>query len=86
MELRSLRECLLLLAGLIVGCSVTLFLKQSKCYLNYKRDFRPSRIVTKEVQFNNRQFIFVGVMTADTFLQTRAQAVFLHGAGMLLGI
>ena len=29
-----------------------------------------------ELQFNNRQLIFVGVMTAETFLQTRAQAVF----------
>ena len=75
MEIRILRESLLLLAGLIVGCSVTLFLKQSKCYLNYKKHFRP-RIMTKEVQFNNRQFIFVGVMIAETFLQTRAQAVF----------
>jgi len=74
MEVRSLRECLLLLAGLIVGYNVTLFLRQNQCYLTYKKHFRP-RSMTKEVQFNNRQFIFVGVMTSEQFLQTRAQAV-----------
>ena len=75
MELRNLRECLLLLAGLIVGLHVALFLKQNQCYLTYKKHFRP-RIKTNEVQFNNSQFIFVGVMTAKAFLKTRAQAVF----------
>ena len=75
MELRILRECLFLLAGLIVGFNVTLFLKQNQCYFTYKRNFRP-RTLANEVQFKNRQFIFVGVMTAETFLQTRAQAVF----------
>ena len=73
MELRTLRECLLLLAGLIVGLHVALFLKQNQCFLTYEKHFRP-RTLTSEVQFNNHQFIFIGVMTAETFLQTRAQA------------
>ena len=75
MELRTLRECLMLLAGVIVGLHVALFLKQNQCHLTYKKHFRPRR-VTNELQFNSSQFIFVGVMTAETFLQTRAQAVF----------
>ena len=75
MALRIIRDCLLLLAGLIVGYKVTLFLKTNQCHLTYIKDFRP-RTLKNEVQFNNRQFIFVGVMTAKIFLQTRAQAVF----------
>ena len=75
MELRILRECLLLLAGVIVGLHVALFLKQNQCHLTYRNNFRP-RTLTSEVQFNNSRFIFVGVMTAEIFLQTRAQAVF----------
>ena len=75
MDVRTLRECLLLLAGLIFGLHVSLFLKQNECYLTYKSHFRP-RAVVNEVQFNKTQFIFVGVMTAETFLETRAQAVF----------
>ena len=75
MALRILRDCLLLLAGLIVGHHVALFLKQNRCNLTYKVHFRP-RIMTNEEQINNSQFIFVGVMTAEQFLQTRAQAVF----------
>ena len=75
MELRIIRECLLLMVGLIVGYNLTLFLKQNQCHLTYKKYFRP-RTLKNEVQLSNRQFIFVGVMTAERFLQTRAQAVF----------
>ena len=74
MELRIIRECMLLLTGLIAGYNVT-FLKQNQCHLTYKKDFRPRKL-RNEVQINNRQFIIVGVMTAEKFLETRAQAVF----------
>ena len=50
--------------------------KQSQCYLTYKKQFRP-RTMTKELQSNNRQFIFAArATTAETFKQTRAQAGF----------
>ena len=76
MDLRTLRECLLLLAGLIVGLHVALFLKQNQCYLTYKKHFRSRAMANEAEQFNKSQFIFVGIMTAEAFLQTRAQAVF----------
>jgi len=75
MELRILRECLLLLAGLIVGLHIALFLKQNQCHLTYKKNFRPRKL-TNDSQSDNSHFIFVGVITAEAFLQTRAQAVF----------
>jgi len=74
MELRTLRECLLLLAGLVVGLHVSLFVKQNQCHITYKKHFQ-ARTMENEIQFNKSQFIFVGVMTAETFLETRAQAV-----------
>lgn len=70
-----LRECLLLLAGVIVGFSSVVFLRWNQCHFTYKRNFRP-RTVTNEVHFKNRQLIFVGVITAEQFLETRAKAVF----------
>ena len=68
-------ECLLLAVGLIVGILSVLFLRQNQCHLTYKRNFR-ARTTTNEVQFKSRQLIFVGVITAERFLETRAKAVF----------
>ncbi|XP_078352382.1 chondroitin sulfate synthase 1-like [Oculina patagonica] len=74
---RVLRKCILFLSGLIVGFLITSFVRNNRCHLIYTRIFGP-RTLTKpqEINLGNRQFIFVGVMTAEKFLETRAKAVF----------
>ena len=60
-----------------MGFQITLFVQHNQCHLIYKRPFGP-RTLTKpeEVILENRQLIFVGVITAERFLETRAKAVF----------
>ncbi len=68
-----LRTFLLFLSGLIIGFQITTFVQQNRCHLIYKSKliFGPRTPILE-----NRQFIFVGVMTAEQFLETRAKAVF----------
>ena len=60
--------------------TVALLLRQNilpvpsrRCHMNFRRDVRP-RTITKEL--GTRQLIFIGVMTAEKFLDTRAKAVY----------
>ena len=69
----SIRQCLFLFLGLIVGFHITLFIRQNQCHLTYSSHIRP-RTVAKEL--GNRNFLFVGVMTAEQFEETRAKAVY----------
>ena len=79
---RMIRECLLLIGGIIFGFHITTFWQQHRCPFTLKRNGRPRtmtkrpRTITKQVQLEKRNVIFVGVMTTEQFLQTRAQAVF----------
>ena len=76
---QELRQCLLFLCGLLVGFQITLFVRQHRCHLFYNNSRTyGTRTPTKpqEVERENRQLIFVGVMTAERFLETRAKAVF----------
>ena len=64
---RKLSECVLLLAGITVGFHVTTFWQQHRCLST----------LTKYVHLEKpADLIFVGVMTTEQFLQTRAKAVF----------
>ena len=73
-----LRKWLLFLFGLIVGVQITFFVQHNQCHLIYTRKFAPETLAKQEeVIFENRQqLIFVGVITAERFLETRAKAVF----------
>ena len=64
----------LLLCGMIVGFHTKLLIQQYRCYLTHLRlDTRP-RTLAKEL--GNRQFLFVGVMTAEHLVETRAKALY----------
>lgn len=76
----SLRGVVTMFGGLIFGFTVALLLRQNilpvpsrRCHMNFRRDVRP-RTITKEL--GTRQLIFIGVMTAEKFLDTRAKAVY----------
>lgn len=65
--------------GLIFGFTVALFLRQNllpvqsrRCHMNFIRDVRPS---TLSKELNSKHLIFIGVMTAEMFLDSRAKAV-----------
>ncbi|XP_068721554.1 chondroitin sulfate synthase 3-like [Montipora capricornis] len=69
----SIRQCVFLLLGLFLGFNITLFVRQNQCRLIYASHIRP-KTLTKEL--GNRNFLFVGVMTAEQLVQTRAKAVY----------
>ena len=66
-------QCILLLCGIIVGFRVTLFIRKNRCHLTYTNHIRP-RTLAKDL--GNRKLLFVGVMTADQLVETRAKAVY----------
>lgn len=76
----SIRGVVTMFGGLIFGFTVALFLRQNllpvetrRCRVNFVRDLRP-RTMAKEL--DSRNLIFIGVMTAEKFLDSRAKAVF----------
>ncbi|XP_001638185.2 chondroitin sulfate synthase 1 [Nematostella vectensis] len=76
----SLRGVLTLLVGLVCGFTIALWLRQNllplpqrRCHMNFQKDIRP-KSVSKEL--GTRKLIFIGVMTAEKFLDSRAKAVF----------
>lgn len=69
----AIRQVIFLLLGLICGFHVTLFVRQNQCHLTYKRNSRPR---TQGQELGNRNFLFVGVITAEQLVKTRAKAVY----------
>ncbi|PFX22746.1 chondroitin sulfate synthase 1-like [Stylophora pistillata] len=76
----SIRGVVTMFGGLILGFTVALFLRQNllpvqsrRCHMNFVRDVRPS---TLSKELNSRHLIFIGVMTAEKFLDSRAKAVY----------
>lgn len=76
----SIRGVFTLFGGLIFGFTVALFLRQQmlpipsrRCHINFQADVRP-REISKELGV--RKLVFIGVMTAEKFLNTRAKAVY----------
>lgn len=67
-------EFVLLVCGMIVGFHITLFIRQNQCHLIYSRlNIRPKTLAG---ELGNRQFLFVGVLTAEQLVETRAKAVY----------
>lgn len=69
----SIRQFIFLFFGLIIGFHITLFIRQNQCQLIYASRIRPS---TMAKELGNRNFLFVGVMTAEQLVETRAKAVY----------
>ena len=69
----TIRQCIFLFLGLIFGFHITLFIRQNQCSLTYITNIRPR---TQAKELGNRHFLFVGVMTAEQLVETRAKAVY----------
>lgn len=76
----SIRGVVTMFGGLIFGFTVALFLRQNllpvqsrRCHMNFVRDVRPK---TMAKELGSRHLIFIGVMTAEKFLDSRAKAVY----------
>ena len=76
----SIRGVFTLLVGLVCGFSVALLLRQTllplpqrRCHMSFHKDLRP-KTVADELQ--TKPLIYIGVMTAETFLDSRAKAVY----------
>lgn len=69
----TMRQCIFLFLGFIIGFHITLFVRQNQCRLIYATQFRPK---TLSGELENRKFLFVGVMTAEQLVETRAKAVY----------
>ena len=68
-----MRQCIFLFLGFIIGFHITLFVRQNQCRLIYATQFRPK---TLSGELETRKFLFVGVMTAEQLVETRAKAVY----------
>ncbi|XP_057655597.1 chondroitin sulfate synthase 1 isoform X1 [Diorhabda carinulata] len=62
--------------GILIGISVSLLLNE-KCTVRSKKRLAPHRLINEENRrASNKSLLFVGIMTAAKYLDTRAKAVY----------